>query len=288
MLKSISAKDEHGTLRTSLKRARTLLSTRSMKTVIINATSSSKSVEAHVTKVWHSTSSQEDMMEAIIGSAINTSHYIDRAFAEYIKIQNRSFRRQPAVNEVRFDKVHLLSGNVWHHGTLFDLYVKGAPEQVLHRSDLTENEREKAEAILHALAADGYTVVGVAHTTLFAPIKKIDELPNKTRFILSGFIAIKRERAKNAKHVITQTQVKNGNVILITGDHVQTAYHDAKNLGIISSIDQVYDSRHMNVINDNELRDAIESMRVFARTTSQTNKRIFDVLGTENITIIDM
>src|SRR3989338_3153602 len=49
-----------------------------------------------------------------------------------------------------------LIGNVWKQGDGLSVAIKGAPEQILHHSNLTEYEREEATAALHKLTSQGY------------------------------------------------------------------------------------------------------------------------------------
>lgn len=183
-----------------------------------------------------------------------------------------------------FDQTTAMSGNVWHNGVHYDLALKGAPEHVLIRSDLTENEREKATVELHKLTTGGYRVIAVAHRTLKQPITAFDELTRKDRLTFDGFVAIAdilRPEAKKAIHSALRAGVT---VRMITGDHFETAYHIGYQLGMLQTRDQVFDARRMNVMSDDELEAVIETTRVFSRVIPEHKYRILALLKKHNIT----
>ena len=71
---------------------------------------------------------------------------------------------------------------------------------------------------------------------------------------------------------------------MITGDHFETAFHIGKQLGMVETRDQVFDSRRMNVMSDEELEEVIDSIRVFSRVIPEHKYRILALLKKHNIT----
>jgi Ca2+-transporting ATPase len=177
-----------------------------------------------------------------------------------------------------------MSGNIWHNGKEYELAVKGAPEHVLLRCDLTENEHEKAVAQLHKLTGNGYRVIALAHNTLKKPITKFADLHKHDKLTFAGFVAVADILRPEAKSAIQAALRAGVTVRMITGDHFETAYHIGRQLGMVHSREQVFDARHMNVMTDEELDKVIENIRVFSRVIPEHKYRILALLKKHNIT----
>jgi Ca2+-transporting ATPase len=192
--------------------------------------------------------------------------------------------RQKPMLSLPFDQSVAMSGNVWHNGSQYDLIVKGAPEHVLARSDLTENEREKATVQLHKYTAEGYRVIAIAHRTLSKPINNFNELKDKESLAFDGFVAVADILRPEAKRAI-QTALKAGvTVRMITGDHFETAYHIGRQLGMATDRSQVFDARRMSTMSDEALEKIVENTRVFSRVIPEHKYRILALLKKNNIT----
>lgn len=209
---------------------------------------------------------------------------LDTALADYAELNKFAALEHVAIASLPFDQDAAMSGNIWRHGANQTLDVKGAPEHVLQRSDMTAGEHEKAQHELHKLTSDGYRVIALATTTIAKPIKKISDLPHRTKFEFVGFIAVADVLRPEAKRSIAAALSAGVTVRMITGDHAETAYHIAKQLGMVSSRDQVFDARHMNVMSDDELDHAIRDVRVFSRVIPEHKYRILALLKRHNIT----
>ena len=177
-----------------------------------------------------------------------------------------------------------MSGNVWHKGEGFELYLKGAPEHVLARSSLTSGEEEAAVQALHQLTGQGYRVIALAETYLKNEVTDFDDIPKNHPLTFVGFIAVADVLRPEAKRAIAAAQSAGVTVRMITGDHLETAFHIGKQLGMVTSRDQVFDSRKMNVMSDAELETIIEDVRIFSRVIPEHKYRILSLLKKNNIT----
>ena len=208
---------------------------------------------------------------------------LDTALYEYVQHEKAVITNAP-LSSLPFDQSVAMSGNIWHHGKAYELIVKGAPESILAQSDLTENEHEQATAALHHLTAQGYRVIAIAQTKLPATIVAFSDIPKKTRLDFVGFVAVADILRPEAKRAVSAALKAGVTVRMITGDHFETAYHIAKNLGMVTSRHQVFDSRKMNVMSDEELSDIIDETRVFSRVIPEHKYRILSLLKKNNIT----
>jgi len=237
-----------------------------------------------VLKVWSLSSSLVSTMAASINRRDDKLHDpLDGAFMTYAKEQGVVASKYQPAEIFPFDQSMAMSGNLWHKGSEYILAVKGAPEQVLAASDLTENERETAEAMLHKLTGEGYRVIALAHLGSKKPIKTLTNL-KKTRLKFDGFAAVADVLRPEAKKAIETALNAGVTVRMITGDHFETAFHVGKQLGMVSRRDQVFDSRRMHVMSDEELEKIIDEIRVFSRVIPEHKYRILSILKKHNIT----
>jgi len=240
-----------------------------------------------VQEIWqpiHRANFTEYLYKSINHASQKFHDPLDTAFSNYISEQRMTPPTQPAMASLPFDQEFAMSGNIWHHGSHYMLHVKGAPEHVLAKCDITENEHEKATAKLHSLTGNGYRVIALAHTTLDTPIDGFKALPKKHRLTFDGFIAVADVLRPEAKKSIRAALDAGITVRMITGDHFETAYHIGRQLGMVKHRDQVFDSRRMNVMSDEELEKVISNIRVFSRVIPEHKYRILALLKKNNIT----
>lgn len=238
--------------------------------------------------VWPAHHAKTKMAQIILQSVNFAPHKmhdpLDTALDTYALSEGATRSHQSPILSIPFDQTVAMSGNLWHNGSRYDLVVKGAPEQIITRSDLTENEREQATAQLNKYTAEGYRVIAMAHQTVDRSIAKFNDLKPKEKFTFDGFVAVADILRPEAKKAI-QTALKAGvTVRMITGDHFETAYHIGQQLGMAVDRSQVFDARRMDVMSDEELEKIVEHTRVFSRVIPEHKYRILSLLKKHNIT----
>ena len=110
----------------------------------------------------------------------------------------------------------------------YEVFAKGAPETILLMCDL--NARERKEMLLKAgdLAGKGRKVIACATRRLRVPTSKE---PGKG-FRFSGLVAFSDPLRSGAREAVTEVQDAGIRVILVTGDHLETATAIAREAGI--------------------------------------------------------
>lgn len=241
-----------------------------------------------VQEVWHPNGSRKNLAQTVGYSIVQTNAIthdpLDSALAQFIKKEATKQPTKEPLSRLPFDQDFALSGNLWHHGRTYQLDLKGSPEAILARSDLTEEEREAAEAQLHTFTAQGYRVIAFAETMLTAPLAHIRELPVKTRLTFVGFTAVADQLRPEARRAIRSALAAGVSVRMITGDHFETAYHIGSQLGMVTSRDQVFDARRMSTLSDKELSALIRDVRVFSRVIPEHKHRLLAMLKKTEIT----
>lgn len=240
-----------------------------------------------VQEIWHPQGTDKAFTRTLAHTVNQNGRKVhdplDTAMSDYVAKADVELKGVPLLS-LPFDQAVAMSGNLWHEGAAYRLVVKGAPEHILSRSDLTENEHEQATAKLHHLTGQGYRVIAIAQTALHAKITNFAGLPKRSKLEFIGFVAVADVLRPEAKKAIAAALTAGVTVRMITGDHFETAYHIGRQLGMVTHRDQVFDSRRMSVMSDEELDDIIRDVRVFSRVVPEHKYRILSLLKKHNIT----
>ncbi len=181
-----------------------------------------------------------------------------------------------------FDQNAAMSGNVWRAGQGFEIVLKGAPEGLLQLCRLSGQEHDQAMVALEHLTGQGWRVLALAHTSTRREVSKLHELP-KTGWVFDGLLAVADEVRPEAAAAIQTARQAGIEVIMITGDHRNTAYTIGRHLGLVSAPSQVLDSTQADVMPESGLRRALQTARVFARVTPETKYRLLGALKKREI-----
>jgi len=188
------------------------------------------------------------------------------------------------VAKLPFEQSLAMSGNVWHHRGHHELVVKGAPEQIMIRSELTRPQMTEVNKAVTQLTSQGYRVIAVATAPLDAPLETLQELHPKLKLKFAGLVAVADTLRPSARRAIATAQGAGVSVRMITGDHLETAYSIGMKLGLVDSRDQVFDSRLMIDMTDSQLAKVAQNARVFSRVTPENKFRILKVLRLKEVT----
>lgn len=167
------------------------------------------------------------------------------------------------VKEFPFDQQLRLSGTVWRHNDNYTLYLKGAPEQVLQHCK-PGDARSRAQEHLKQFTGKGYRTIGFAHRSL----KSIPEKLNHTTLKdinFDGFVALSDQLRQKVHLAISEARAAGIRVIMLTGDHVETAGYIAKQVGIVKDGSEVADSSVLAKGTPAQVRSALERIMAFGR-----------------------
>lgn len=188
------------------------------------------------------------------------------------------------VKEYPFEHELSLSAALRHNGPTFTLSIKGSPETIMHIAKLTESEHEKATATLHHMTGLGFRVIAFASADVKAPPESLNDIKHVSKINFEGFIAIADTLRREARPAIARAQAAGISVRMITGDHFETAFHIGRELGLVKSKDQVFDTSLMSRMNDKKLGEVIKHTYVFSRVTPDRKHRILNILKKHDVT----
>ena len=238
--------------------------------------------------LWHPRHNRKRTMQTLADSIVartghNVADPLDTAFRAFIAKNLPSHTGKP-MRSYQFEHALAMSGALHHHGAQYSLALKGAPEQLIERCSLTEGEREQAIAELHRLTSLGFRVIALGHATLKESLESLETLPPRQPITFDGFVAVADTLRTEAKDAIATAQAAGITVRMITGDHFETTYHIGKELGLVTRRNQVFDSRQMSTMSDEDLAKRLETVNVCARVLPEHKHRILEILKQNNIT----
>lgn len=204
---------------------------------------------------------------------------LDICILNYLHSKNYAVSKLDPIKTYAFDQSLKLSGNLYRGADgEFILGIKGAPETIIARSKLTDQERGKIEAKLLELASHGYKVVAIASGHLKREINELARLGKTDLFQFEGFIAIADAIRPEAAKAIRQNARMGVKTKMVTGDHANTAYAIGRELGLAQDISEVLDCSRLGNISDDDLADMVKTTTVFARVTPEDKFRILSAI----------
>jgi magnesium-transporting ATPase (P-type) len=167
------------------------------------------------------------------------------------------------------------------------MFVKGAPERLLDLSSSMLDADGKpadldAEAVLaaaHEFAAQGVRVLAMAYRPLDAPVVDPDHPPAPEDLVFLGLQGMLDPPRPGVRHAIDGCNRAGIRVLMITGDHAATARAIALDLGLIADAGApVLTGAELEAMSDEELRERVKTVQVFARVSPDHKYRIVEAL----------
>ncbi len=154
---------------------------------------------------------------------------------------------------------------------------KGAPEGIINKSNLTEDETNVIHKALQEMAARGNRVLAIG-----VGIYDKNSLPENQddfNFEFLGLLALNDPPRKNIPEVIKQFYDSGIDVKMITGDYPETAISIAGSIGLLHAKNCVT-GKQLQEMSDEELKKTIKNSSVFARVMPEVKLRIVNSLKT--------
>ena len=202
--------------------------------------------------------------EEIIGGNLT-----DRAILKYIgKIKNI---KKQITNKKHFDSNYKYSSVTINNIT----YYKGASEVLLPKCYKSLKNYNKVLNEIKSSTNQGNRVIMLA---------KSNGLDNDNLFFM-GLIYLKDELRNEAKSGIELIKKAGINVIMVTGDSIETATTIGKEVGIINNNELAIDSNTLNKMTDHELKEKIKDIKIVARALPTDKSRLVRVLEEMNLIV---
>lgn len=180
----------------------------------------------------------------------------------------------PRLSERAFDSDRKMMSTFHKNKKGGIVYTKGAPDRVLQKCSsiyiegrvmpLTGAHRRQIESAITKMSSQALRTLAVACRMGSNSLQEKD-------LTFLGMVGMKDPVRPEAAGAVKTFQRAGVSTVMITGDHVETAFAIGKQLGIVDRMDQCMKGEQLSGLSEEELAQKLRHARVFARV-SPANK----------------
>ena len=215
----------------------------------------------------------------------------DQALLKYIgeaKFNELNANEKYAVTESQgFNSANKFS-QVYLEG-LGKTFYKGAPERLLEKAkrginsinNEVEINLESINAKINELASKAMRVIAIGYSN-----SPMTENTINDDVVLIGFVAIRDDVRPEAREAIKEVQEAGIQVVMITGDRLETAVAIAKDAGLLASEgDLALTSQNLKTMSDDDIKAVLPNIRVIARALPTDKSRMVRICQEMNLVV---
>lgn len=184
--------------------------------------------------------------------------------------------QQPRIDELAFDSHRKMMSTLHRDGTGFVVYTKGAVDSLVLKCKYILEQGSiipLTETHKHILLEAADKMSDNALRTLAAAYKpaesRMPAAAYETDLVMIGVVGMIDPPREEVKESIELARAAGIRVIMITGDHQNTAVAIARELGIAENYQQAVTGAAINYMSQEELERHAEEYRVFARVSPE-------------------
>ena len=222
--------------------------------------------------VYNNESTFDSEDNKIIGGNIT-----DKAILEFVNTKKMKSIKE--LDKIRFNSKNKYSLSIIEDNKIKYKFVKGATEIILPKCDRYIDENGHKQLILHKeilekkiddITKKGIRVICVAYNN--------ETNKNINNLILLGFLLIKDDIRKESIEGVKLIKNAGIDIVMITGDNKNTAINIAKEVGIVtSSNDLILTSDELNSMNDDKIKEILPNLKVVARAMPNDKSRLVKI-----------
>lgn len=204
------------------------------------------------------------------------------ALLHYVEDENLNLKQVKA--KIPFNSSYKYMATRHPQGDKDIIYVKGAPEVLMSQASLSKEQIANWHEKASNLAQKGQRVLGFGYKIVEAnDFLNHEELTGIQFAGIAGIIDPPKESAIQA---VKECQKAGISVKMITGDHKETAKAIGEQIGL-KHTSKVLEGLQLDTMSDDELREEVKHVDIFARTTPEHKLRIVTALQ-DNEEIVGM
>ena len=202
----------------------------------------------------------------------------------------RLLQDYPRVAEIPFDSERKRMSTLHQDRSGFLMCLKGAPESLLpfcSRRLSFQGEKAFSQSHYKAILAENSRLAGSAMRVLALAYRHLAELPElipaseETDLVWVGLVGMMDPPRPEAREAVSLCHRAGINVIMVTGDHPETAAAIGQDLGLSKKRRQaqiVVTGSELEQMSNEELSEALNRTNVFARVSPEHKLRLVEVL----------
>ena len=183
----------------------------------------------------------------------------------------------PRIDELPFDSERKMMSTKHQIDDKFIVFTKGALDSILLHTtkilingevrNITEDDVKEIYEANKKFSSKALRVLALAY-------KYSNENISEENLIFVGLVAMIDPARKEAKPAVETFKHAGITTIMITGDHIDTAFAIAKQLGIADDKSQCMMGKDIDKLSFEELQEKVKTLRVFARVSPQNKVSI--------------
>ena len=207
---------------------------------------------------------------ALLDFGANMGIYKDTVNREFPRIRERAFDS---------DRKRMSTCHRDQNGLV--TYTKGAPDVMLsrcssiwlngRRQPLDERMRRQIKEAVEELSARSLRTLAVA-------MRREDEALAEQDMTFLGMVGMEDPVRPEALEAVETFRIAGVKTVMITGDHIDTAFAIGRQLGIVSRMEECMSGEELKRLTERELLEKIGQIRVFARVTPEHKMQIVKAL----------
>ena len=186
--------------------------------------------------------------------------------------------QKPRADELPFDSVRKMMTTLHKKEDGFVSYTKGAVDSILAHTtkilehgkvrDFTAEDREQIEQANAEFSSRALRVLALAYR------EPENAEANEEDLVFVGLVAMIDPARPEVAEAVRVCKEAGITPVMITGDHVATAFAIAKKLGICTERSQCRTGAEVDAMSEEELRETVKTARVFARVSPENKVQI--------------
>ncbi|MFH1648208.1 MAG: HAD-IC family P-type ATPase, partial [Patescibacteria group bacterium] len=195
-------------------------------------------------------------------------------------------KSHPTVKFLAFNSVIKYQASIHKIDHRYMLFVCGAPDILLKVSkyvqlnygkrELNEVRLEEIERILNRLALKGSRLICTAYKEIQKPEEDINLEEEIKDLTFTGLISMNDPIRVGVKTALETCQEAGMKVVIITGDHRNTAKAIANKLGLSVDDENILEGTDLEAMSVEELSEIVEKIVIYARTEPKHKSKIVE------------
>lgn len=186
-------------------------------------------------------------------------------------------KTMPRRKELSFDSDRKMMSTFHLRNNVGVSYTKGAPDEVLRKCNqillngsvvkITQMHRKQIQKSIEEMSRKALRTLAIAEHVG-------GNGPTEEDLVFVGMVGMKDPARPEVAGAVQQFKQAGVTTVMITGDHVDTAYAIGKQLGIADKKEQCLSGKELSSLSEEELVEKIDKIRIFARVAPEQKVRI--------------
>lgn len=227
----------------------------------------------------------KDLFYRCLYNTCKDNGFSEMAINEFLKQENY-VNSDELIDTVEFTSSRKMMSSLYVSNNKMYIFAKGAGEVILSKVNYikdnnliklaTSTIKDGITKEIDEVSEKGFRVLVFAYKEA-KYTKKITE-EDENEFIYLGYVALYDPIRKEAYQAVKDAKMAGINVVMLTGDHKNTACYIAKDLGILEEGDLVLNGDELDKLSDRKLKEIVSKVKVYSRLTPHHKLRIVKAL----------